>query len=201
MMRHNITHILSLPFLSIAFAGSVSALDPEAVMSSIPPGMLPVAAVGLLLILLFAYSYKLQKDNLRLKEEAARYKSKLAEYVSMHEEHIEPAKKIPEKSEIAAVSSQKVAEDSKATMREQYTKRLYWDRLESTIRKSAASDLTVLDAKKRDIDDIIQITKRKRVSGEIDENSYGEIMTQKQKELIELEARISKLKKSGDSKE
>ena len=179
---------------TLAYFLSLEASASGAILAGfqLTPGMLPSIAFALALVILLLISYKLHKDNSRLREEAKSYKNKLSEYVSMHEEHAEPAVSSPEKPVTTSESTPK-AGNVREGIRAQYTKRLYWDRLNSTMTKSNASELTGLNARKNDISEIIRIAREKLVKNEIDQKSFDDIMAEHQRRLIEVEAKISKL--------
>jgi len=148
-----------------------------------------VLLISALCLVLLGYSYVKHVENLKLKRELAKYKIKVKEIIREKDQQYEPIK---------AGDGQTVEKkEEKEGIREQYTKRLYWDRLTSTINKvtlPAVDEITELERRKKDLEEVIEITKRKYQRRELDEKSFGEIIKDQQKQMIEIEATINRLK-------
>jgi hypothetical protein len=187
---------LKTTLLFLAFVQTACA-EADAGIPDLNASVVITAAVSA--VLLF-YSYLVRAENARLKNEIKKYKSKLAEYARA-EEKPGPAGRGVEKAGMASADAK--TNDAAGGMLEQYTKKLYWDRLPSTIKKvsSDGEELLSLQNKERDLEEVIELTKRKYIQREIDEKSFSEIIKEHQKQIIEVEAKISKIRKKEDEEE
>lgn len=162
-------------------------------------GSTPVLILSLVSILLLLYSYKLHAENTRLRNEARRYRAKLAEYINTEEKREDSHPNLEQGEQKHLELKKKLHEG----VVDQYAKRLYWDRLTSTLNKvsSLGEELTQLENKKRDLEEVIELTKRKYYQREIDEKSFTDIIKENEKQMIDAEAKIAKLRKKQDEDE
>jgi len=179
-LKFFITLCLILTLSTSACAFSIDFTEPKTT----------VVILCLVCFSLLVFSYGMYVENSHLKEEIVRLKSKFIEYVKEKEGKYEPVRTVK------YAESPLEPPEEKLTLQEQHARRLYWDRLASTITKSSASggELAELEAKKKDLQDMIELTKTKYHQREIDEKSFSDIIKDQQKQLIEIESKINKLK-------
>jgi hypothetical protein len=197
-MKHHVHRAVQGSCALLTLAGTVIAADVNATANAVDAGSsdlnTTVILISLVAIGLLVYSYKLRIANLKLKEEVRRYRSKLAEFLQTVEAKYEPVKstegnKKPGEADV-------IERQESEGVRAQYTKRLYWDRLTSTINKTSEhEELAELESRKKDLEELIELTKKKYHMREIDEKSFSEIIKDHQKQMIEVEAKIGKLMK------
>lgn len=163
-------------------------------------GNTPVILTSVISIFLILYAYILHVENTRLKNEIKKCKTRLAEYAHTGDAY-EPVKPAKDQTETKYLDVKKSAEGG--GMLERYTKRLYWDRLPSTIKNVSSErvELARLENKKRDLEEVIELTKKKYCQREIDEKNYTDIINENQKQIIDLEARTNKIRKEQDEQE
>lgn len=193
--KHKIAICLLLMLTTASLAGAADFNPNDPTMS--------VILISIVAIVLLVYSYKLRVENIRLGEELNKYKSRFAEYVQSMGGKYEPIKSY---EQMGGRSTEEKHEEGKPKeeevgAKEKYTKRLYWDRLASTISKTTPNneELTELEDKKKDLQELIELTKKKYHQREIGEKSFDEIIKEQQKQMIEIDGKISKLRKKEET--
>lgn len=190
--KHKIAICLLLMLTTASLAGAADFNPNDPTMS--------VILISIVAIVLLGYSYKLRVENIRLGEELNRYKSRFAEYVQSMGSKYEPIKSY---EQMGGRSTEEKHGGGEEGVKERYTKRLYWDRLASTISKTTPNneELTELEDKKKDLQELIELTKKKYHQREIGEKSFDEIIKEQQKQMIEIDGKISKLRKKEETNE
>ncbi|MBM3309447.1 MAG: hypothetical protein FJY77_04255 [Candidatus Altiarchaeales archaeon] len=182
-MKKTVLSILCANLVLILSSASASAADAREAVN------MPFTLVSLLAIALLLLSCKLYSNNIGLKKELARYRARLLEYTQRYE----PIK-VGGPASKATGEADKIVEPE-----EEHAKKIYWDRISSTIGKTQPNsrELEELQNKKKDLEGMIELTKRKYHQRELDEKSFSDIIKDQQKQIIEIEARINKLVKGG----
>ena len=82
-------------------------------------------------------------------------------------------------------------------------KKMYWEKI-SESKVSAGpqeSEIVELEKQRKELQDMVDLTKKKYHRREIDEGSFREIVRDYQKKLIELEAKMDEIKSSTPGKQ
>ena len=75
-------------------------------------------------------------------------------------------------------------------------KKRFWDKLEKSFEPEVEQELEKLIAEKKRLDEMIELTKSKYHRREIDESGFKNIITEYQKQLIDIESRIKKFEEN-----
>jgi len=182
-MKKGVKNTICLSLMLILFyATTASAANGEDSIN------VPFTLITLLAIVLLLITCELYIENARLKRRILEYRTKLMEYTKY-----EPIRMG------GALGEQKNIEETfaeNAGLEDRHAKRLYWDRFSETLNKTqSGGELTELQSRKKDLEDMVELTKRKYHRREIDEKSFSEIIKDQQKQIIEVESRIRKLTK------
>jgi len=162
----------------------------------------PILLLGITIVLILI-TYSLHSENRKLKSELIRYRDFIRKQMTekrikegMGQQKINvPMNQLP----LGKLEEEPEEKKLISEIRGEQMRKRFWEKLEKSFEPEGESELEKLRAEKKRLDGMIELTKSKYHRREIDETGFKNIITEYQKQLIEIEAKIGKLeeKKNG----
>ncbi|MFH1404272.1 MAG: hypothetical protein ABIH11_08395 [Candidatus Altiarchaeota archaeon] len=201
--------------LMILLSGIASAQNETCEPSGCPPcdqnAQLVFGVLSVMAVFAILYSYRLTQGKSGLESRLRRNKEvllKQRDEIQANDLRISKQKEIlSEQQERKVVGEMKKSMEKASTghVHKETLRREYWDKIgrisESMSTSTSESELKQLLEQQSEVKKMIELTKSKYYQRSIDEASFNEITMEYQKQLIEIESKISKLKSEGGKNE
>lgn len=143
-------------------------------------------------IVLVLMTYSLYSENRKLKSELIRY----ADIIKKQATERKIRDSMSQQKNATLVQTQPDKLDKISEIRKEQMKKRFWDKLEKSFEPEVEQELEKLIAEKKRLDEMIELTKSKYHRREIDESGFKNIITEYQKQLIDIESRIKKFEEN-----
>jgi|GEM_PF-2430694 len=155
----------------------------------------PITIVlGLMALLLLVNIYKVGDEYIHLEKAAARNKKKIAHQkkeIYLNKKKLERILEEISRKDREKIKSELGSTNTEITSRESRFQDTLWNQLEKTTTPKQSENAR-LNAQRKEIEELINVTKKKYTKRQLDEDGFRGIVRDYQKQLIEIENKIKK---------